>query len=140
MTSVLVVDDEPRIASFVSRALSAEGFRVDSASDGLQGLDLARTGRYELVVLDSVGRLQLPGDQRALAGIGRRARVELVDGGILIRPGDDDASGAIASSEASDEATGDVLSYSSLYSPEPPAAKNGKVNGKAKWRLWRRAK
>ena len=52
MTSVLVVDDEPRIASFVSRALSAEGFRVDSASDGLQGLDLARTGRYELVVLD----------------------------------------------------------------------------------------
>ena len=40
------------------------------------------------------------------------------------------ASGAIASSEASDEATGDVLSYSSLYSPEPPAAKNGKVNGK----------
>jgi two-component system OmpR family response regulator len=52
VTSVLVVDDEPRIASFVSRALSAEGFRVDSASDGLRGLDLARTGRYELVVLD----------------------------------------------------------------------------------------
>ena len=52
MTSVLVVDDEPRIASFVSRALSAEGFRVDSAGDGVQGLDLARSGRYELVVLD----------------------------------------------------------------------------------------
>jgi DNA-binding response OmpR family regulator len=52
VTSVLVIDDEPRITSFVSRALSAEGFRVDSAGDGVHGLDLARTGRYELVVLD----------------------------------------------------------------------------------------
>jgi DNA-binding response OmpR family regulator len=57
MTRVLVVDDEPRIVSFVSRALTAEGFRVDGAQDGLRGLDLARTGRYELVVLD----LLLPG-------------------------------------------------------------------------------
>jgi len=52
MTRVLVVDDEPRIVSFVSRALSAEGFQVDGAPDGVRGLDLARTGRYELVVLD----------------------------------------------------------------------------------------
>jgi two-component system OmpR family response regulator len=49
---VLVVDDEPRIVSFVSRALSAEGFQVDGAMDGARGLDLARTGSYELVVLD----------------------------------------------------------------------------------------
>ncbi|HZD18930.1 MAG TPA: response regulator transcription factor [Actinomycetota bacterium] len=57
MARVLVVDDEPRIASFVSRALAAEGFRVESAGDGVRGLELARTGRYELVVLD----LLLPG-------------------------------------------------------------------------------
>jgi two-component system, OmpR family, response regulator len=57
MTRVLVVDDEPRIVSFVSRALTAEGFLVDGTQDGLRGLDLARTGRYELVVLD----LLLPG-------------------------------------------------------------------------------
>ena len=92
----------------------------------------------ELVVLDSAGRLQLPGDQRALAGIGRRARVELVDGGILIRPGDDEAIGASASQELSEEPAGDVLSYSSLYSAEPPASSNGKTNGKAKWRLWKK--
>jgi two-component system, OmpR family, response regulator len=54
---VLVVDDEPRIASFVSRALSAEGFDVDSAADGIEGFSLASTGRYELVILD----LLLPG-------------------------------------------------------------------------------
>jgi bifunctional DNA-binding transcriptional regulator/antitoxin component of YhaV-PrlF toxin-antitoxin module len=43
----------------------------------------------ELVVVDSAGRLQLPSSQRALAGIGRRAKVEIVDGGLLIRPGDE---------------------------------------------------
>jgi len=57
MPRVLVVDDEPRITSFVSRALSAEGFGVDAAHDGIRALDLARSGRYELVVLD----LLLPG-------------------------------------------------------------------------------
>ena len=51
------MDDEPRIVSIVARALTAEGFRVDGAQDGVRGLDLARTGRYELVVLD----LLLPG-------------------------------------------------------------------------------
>jgi len=47
-----VVDDEPRIVSFVSRALSAEGFQVDGAPDGTRGLELAATGAYDLVVLD----------------------------------------------------------------------------------------
>jgi DNA-binding response OmpR family regulator len=57
MPRVLVVDDEPRIVSFISRALSAEGLGVDSAHDGLRALELARSRRYELVVLD----LLLPG-------------------------------------------------------------------------------
>jgi DNA-binding response OmpR family regulator len=57
MARVLVVDDEPRIADFVSRALTAEGFRVDAAPDGIRGLELALSGRYQLVVLD----LLLPG-------------------------------------------------------------------------------
>ena len=57
MARVLIIDDEPRIVDFVSRALAAEGFRVDSAPDGIKGFELARSGRYELVVLD----LLLPG-------------------------------------------------------------------------------
>ena len=47
-----MVDDEPRIVSFVSRALSAEGFQVDGAQDGIRALEMASTGGYELVVLD----------------------------------------------------------------------------------------
>jgi DNA-binding response OmpR family regulator len=57
MGRVLVVDDEPRIVSFVSRALSAQGFAVDGALDGLRAVELAETGTYELMVLD----LLLPG-------------------------------------------------------------------------------
>ncbi|MPZ92495.1 MAG: response regulator [Actinobacteria bacterium] len=57
MSRLLVVDDEVRIVSFVSRALSAEGFTVDGAYDGKRGLELARSGIYDLVVLD----LLLPG-------------------------------------------------------------------------------
>lgn len=57
MPRILVVEDEPRIASFLVRALVAEGFRVDTAADGPRGIELARSGGYELVVLD----LLLPG-------------------------------------------------------------------------------
>jgi len=56
MTRILVVDDEPRIVSFVGRALSAEGYGIDPAYDGEHGLRLARTGIYDLVLLD----LRLP--------------------------------------------------------------------------------
>ena len=57
MARVLVVDDEPRIVDFVSRALAAEGFVVDREYDGARALELAARERYELVVLD----LLLPG-------------------------------------------------------------------------------
>jgi DNA-binding response OmpR family regulator len=52
MTRVLVVDDEPRMASVVARALESEGLGVEVASDGVTGLAQALSGRYELVVLD----------------------------------------------------------------------------------------
>lgn len=52
MARILVIEDEPKIASFMTRALSAEGFGVDQTTDGLQGLGLARSGRYDMVVLD----------------------------------------------------------------------------------------
>jgi two-component system, OmpR family, response regulator len=56
MARILVVDDEPRIVSFVGRALAAEGYGIDPAYDGEHALRLARTGLYDLVLLD----LRLP--------------------------------------------------------------------------------
>ena len=89
------------------------------------------------MVLDSAGRLQIPGEQRALAGIGRRARVELVDGGILIRPGDEDATG-VGPNGAPSAGVDTDLSYSSLYSPDPPSAAHGNGRAKGRWRLWKK--
>lgn len=57
MRRVLVIDDEERIVGSVARALEAQDFEVDGASDGLRGLSLAREGGYGVVVLD----LRLPG-------------------------------------------------------------------------------
>ncbi|MBX6358116.1 MAG: response regulator transcription factor [Micromonosporaceae bacterium] len=49
---LLLVEDEARLASALQRGLQAEGFVVDVAGDGLTGLDLARHGGYDAMILD----------------------------------------------------------------------------------------
>jgi DNA-binding response OmpR family regulator len=49
---ILIVDDEPDLLSVLRFGLEAEGFEVLEASDGERGLDLARTERPDLLVLD----------------------------------------------------------------------------------------
>ena len=51
---ILVIDDEQRILNFVHRGLEAEGMAVDSAREAGEGLHLALTNQYDLVVLDLV--------------------------------------------------------------------------------------
>ncbi|BDZ47778.1 DNA-binding response regulator [Frondihabitans sucicola] len=54
---VLVVDDEKRLAEGVRRGLEAEGFAVDVANDGVDGLWRARENDYDVILLD----LMMPG-------------------------------------------------------------------------------
>jgi DNA-binding response OmpR family regulator len=54
---ILLIEDETRIQAFVRRGLEAEGYGVVTADDGPDGLSLARSGEWDLVVLD----LLLPG-------------------------------------------------------------------------------
>ena len=54
---MLVVDDEKRLALSLRVGLEAEGFAVDLAHDGTDGLWLARENEYDAIVLD----LMLPG-------------------------------------------------------------------------------
>ncbi|MEU7072558.1 response regulator transcription factor [Streptomyces narbonensis] len=54
---VLVIEDEERIAASLRRGLSAVGYTVDVAHDGVTGLHLAREHRYAAVLLD----IMLPG-------------------------------------------------------------------------------
>jgi DNA-binding response OmpR family regulator len=52
MTTVLVVDDEPRIVRLVADYLQQAGFRVVEAGNGNQALDVFRQRQPDLVVLD----------------------------------------------------------------------------------------
>ena len=49
---VLVVEDDPKIASFVVRGLKQSGYAVDEAADGEVGLALAETTEYDAAVVD----------------------------------------------------------------------------------------
>ena len=50
--SVLIVEDEPRIAHWLQVRFEREGYRAEVAHDGRTGLALARAGRPDLIVLD----------------------------------------------------------------------------------------
>ena len=54
---ILLIEDETRILSFLTRGLEAEGYSVHAAKGGSTGLDLAIQGVWDLVILD----LLLPG-------------------------------------------------------------------------------
>jgi two-component system copper resistance phosphate regulon response regulator CusR len=54
---ILVIEDEPRILGFIVRGLEGEGFSVDAARNGGEGLKRATRDHYDLVLLD----LLLPG-------------------------------------------------------------------------------
>jgi DNA-binding response OmpR family regulator len=57
---ILIVEDEARIASFVAKGLTADGFTTTVVSDGVTGLDLALSGEFDLMVLD-IGLPRLDG-------------------------------------------------------------------------------
>jgi len=54
---ILIVEDEPKIAAYVRKGLMEQGYAVDVASDGHDGLHLATTTNYDLILLD----VMLPG-------------------------------------------------------------------------------
>lgn len=49
---VLIIEDEKKLAEIVARGLKAEGFAVDTANDGTQGLELASSYAYDAIILD----------------------------------------------------------------------------------------
>ena len=57
MNRILIAEDEERIASFIEKGLRANGFTTTVAADGHQAIALARSGDFDLLILD----LGLPG-------------------------------------------------------------------------------
>ena len=54
---ILIVEDEKRLAGTLAELLHRQGYAVDVSYDGVSGLDNARSGIYDLVLLDAM----LPG-------------------------------------------------------------------------------
>ena len=54
---ILAVDDEREILQLIKRYLEIEGYQVDTASDGMEGLGLFEKGKYDLILAD----IMMPG-------------------------------------------------------------------------------
>lgn len=68
---LLVVEDEAKLADYLKKGLTEEGFVVDVARNGIDGLHLATEGDYDLVLLDGM----LPGiDGMAVLAALRQSR------------------------------------------------------------------
>jgi two-component system copper resistance phosphate regulon response regulator CusR len=54
---ILIIEDEPKTSRFLKKGFGEEGFLVDMAKDGSEGLHLAQEVEFDLIVLD----VMLPG-------------------------------------------------------------------------------
>jgi DNA-binding response OmpR family regulator len=52
VSRILIVEDEPRISSFIAKGLKSNGFTPTVVSDGQTGYDYAMSGEFDLVILD----------------------------------------------------------------------------------------
>ena len=110
--TIVIVSHDPGIAQHVDRVvavrdgkLATESVRIKPGT-GSPSDDTMRVFE-ELAVLDSAGRLSIPSDYLEHFHIRRRVRLELVEGGILIRPPEPDLSEGEKDSVVPE--TGDVV-------------------------------
>lgn len=51
---ILIVEDEPKVASFLMQGLEEQGFEVDMVNDGILGKTLALKNTYDIIILDVI--------------------------------------------------------------------------------------
>lgn len=52
LTKVLIIEDEPKVASFIKIGLEENGYAADIAHDGLKGVNMAKQNTYNAIILD----------------------------------------------------------------------------------------
>jgi peptide/nickel transport system ATP-binding protein len=113
--TVIIVTHDMRVAQAADRAVA---IRDGRASGEWAGGDGPRPSG-ELAVVDSAGRLQLPAELRALAGIGRRARVELRGGALALAAVAGDGAGGSQDEAKPPPAAGLATALYSTRGPTP---------------------
>ncbi len=93
MARILVVDDEPHITAVVSAYLLREGHQVDTAADGDQAYELARSTRPDVIVLD----VMLPA--RSGFEVLRQLRADGIDSAVVMLTARDDVIDRVAGLE-----------------------------------------
>ncbi len=152
MARILIVEDEERIASFVSKGLRADGHLTTVVGDGRDGLDHALSGDYDLVVLDiglpastasrcstsCARRAPGPGDRADRPGLGRRhvsrprgrrrrLHAQAVPVRRAARPGPAAAAAATTTPRAATTSL-DAGGVSSTYAPGAPTSATAEVD------------
>lgn len=70
--TILIIEDDDRILEFIKKGLSAEGYIIHTATNGKQGLLMAKDNHYDLIILD----LMLPDtDGRVICKTLRQERI-----------------------------------------------------------------
>ena len=54
MATILLVEDEVNVSSFIKKGLEEENYTVETAFDGAEGLNLALNNEYNLIILDII--------------------------------------------------------------------------------------
>ena len=113
--TTLIVSHDPGIARHVNRVVAIQDgkmatetvrrSRSASAEDAAPEAGAEEDDFHELVVLDSAGRLRVPKEYLEQFGIRGRVMLDLVDGGILIRPLPESMQ-----TQAAEQYVGDLLS------------------------------
>ncbi len=52
MDKILIIDDDEELCELVSEYLTVEGFQTEAVNDGIAGLEKAKSGRYDMAILD----------------------------------------------------------------------------------------
>jgi ABC-type lipoprotein export system ATPase subunit len=88
-TTVVIVSHDPAIAFRVDRVVAIRDGRTSTETVRraiVEGEEESDQTHEEFVVMDAAGRIQIPRDYVEKLGMGRRVRVDLEDGRIVVRP------------------------------------------------------
>ena len=88
-TTVVIVSHDPAIAFRVDRVVAIRDGRTSTETVRravIEGEEATDQTHEEFVVMDAAGRIQIPRDYVEKLGMGRRVRVDLEDGRIVVRP------------------------------------------------------